>query len=43
MVLNNVTKFLRIIIKTIHLREQLSFQPTIFHKKGNDSLKHDAI
>ena len=28
----NVTKFHRIIIKTIHLREQTSFQPTIFHK-----------
>ena len=32
MVLNNVTKFHRIIIKTIHLREQISFQLTIFHK-----------
>ena len=32
MVLNNVTKFHRIIIKTIHLREQMSFHPTIFHK-----------
>ena len=32
MVLNNVTKFHRIIIKTIHLREQTSFQPAIFHK-----------
>ena len=32
MVLNNVTKFHRIIVKTIHLREQTSFQPTNFHK-----------
>ena len=32
MVLNNETKFHRIIIKTIHLREQTSFQLTIFHK-----------
>ena len=32
MVLNNVTKFHRIIIKTIHVREQTPFQPMIFHK-----------
>ena len=32
MVLNNVTKFHRIIIKTIHVREQASFQPMLFHK-----------
>ena len=32
MVLNNVTKFHRIIIKTIHVREQKWFQPMIFHK-----------
>ena len=32
MVLNNMTKFHRIILKTINLREQMSFQPTIFHK-----------
>ena len=32
MILNNVTKFHKIIIKTIHLREQTSFQPMIFHK-----------
>ena len=32
MVLNNVIKFHRIIIKTIHVREQTSFQPMIFHK-----------
>ena len=32
MVLYNVTKFHRIIIKTIYLREQTSFKPTIFHK-----------
>ena len=32
MVLNNVTKFHRIKIKTIHLREQTSVQPTFFHK-----------
>ena len=44
MVLNNVTKFHRIIIKTIHLREQTSFQMTILIKtKGNNSLKHGAI
>ena len=30
MVLNNLTKFLRIIIKTIHVREQTLFQPMIF-------------
>ena len=32
MVLNNVTKFRRIIIKTIHVREQTSFQLMIFYK-----------
>ena len=33
MVLNyNVTKFHRIIIKTIHAKEQMSFQSMIFHK-----------
>ena len=32
MVLNNVTKFHRIIIKTICVRKQTSFQPMIFHK-----------
>ena len=32
MVLNNVAKFHRTIIKTIHVREQTSFQPMIFHK-----------
>ena len=32
MVLNNVTKFHRIIIKTIHLRVQTSFKTMIFHK-----------
>ena len=32
MVLNNVTKFHRIIIKTIHVGEQTSFQPMILHK-----------
>ena len=32
MVLNNETKFHRVIIKTIHLREQTSFQPMIFRK-----------
>ena len=32
MVLNNVTKFHRIVIKTIHVREQTLFQPMIFHK-----------
>ena len=33
MVLNNVTKFHRIVIKTIHLREQTSFQMVNFHKQ----------
>ena len=33
MVFNNVTKFHRIIIKTIHVREQTLFQPMIFHKQ----------
>ena len=32
MVLNNETKFHIVIIKTIHLREQTSFQLMIFHK-----------
>ena len=32
MILNNVTKFHRAIIKTLHLKEQTSIQPTIFHK-----------
>ena len=32
MVINNVTKFHRFIIKTIHVRDQTSFQPMIFHK-----------
>ena len=32
MVLNNVTRLHRVIIETIHLREQTSFQPMIFHK-----------
>ena len=31
-VLNNVTKFHRIIIITFHVRELMSFQPMIFHK-----------
>ena len=31
-VLDIVPKFNRIIIKTIHVREQTSFQPMIFHK-----------
>ena len=38
MVLNNVTKFYRIIIKTIHLREQTSFQPTFFSLTEDDTL-----
>ena len=32
MVFNNKTKFHRIIIKAINVREQTSFQPMIFHK-----------
>ena len=32
LIISNFSKFHRIIIKTIHLREQMSFQPTIFHK-----------
>ena len=44
MVFNNVTKFHRIIIKTIHLREQTSFQPTIFHKlRAITPYRHGAI
>ena len=33
MVLNNVTKFHKILIKTIRLREQTSFKAVIFHKQ----------
>ena len=33
MVLNNVTKFHKILIKTIRLRERTSFQMVIFHKQ----------
>ena len=33
MVLNNVTKFHRILIKTIRLREPTSFKTVIFHKQ----------
>ena len=32
MVLNNVTKFHKILIKTIRLRERTSFTTVIFHK-----------
>ena len=32
-VLNNVTKFHKILIKTIRLREQTSFQMVNFHKQ----------
>ena len=32
MVFDNATKFHRIIIKTIHVKEQTSFQRMIFHK-----------
>ena len=32
MVLNNVTKFHRILIKTIQLREQILFKTVLFHK-----------
>ena len=34
MVLNNVTKFHKILIKTVQLREQTSFQTVIFINKG---------
>ena len=33
MVLNNVTKFHKILIKIIRLRERTSFQMVIFHKQ----------
>ena len=33
MVLNNVTKFHKILIKTLQLREQISFQTVNFHKQ----------
>ena len=33
MVLNNVTKFHKILIKTIQLREQISLQTVNFHKQ----------
>ena len=33
MVLNNVTKFHRILIKTIRLSEHTSFKTVIFHKQ----------
>ena len=33
MVLNDVTKFHKILIKTIRLREQTLFKPVNFHKK----------
>ena len=33
MVLNNVTKFHKNLIKTIQLRERTSFQMVIFHKQ----------
>ena len=32
MVFNNETKFHRVIMETIHLRKQASFQSMIFHK-----------
>ena len=32
-ILNNVTKFHKILIKTIHLREHTSFQTMNFHKQ----------
>ena len=38
MILNNVTKFHRIIIKTIHVREQTSFQAMVFHKQRAKSM-----
>ena len=33
MVLNNVTKFHKILIKTIQLREPISFKTVNFHKQ----------
>ena len=33
-VLNNMTKFYKILMKTIRLREQTSFQTVNLHKKG---------
>ena len=33
MVLNNVTKFYKILIKTIRLREETLFKPVNFHKQ----------
>ena len=44
MVLNNVTKFHKILIKSIWLREQTSFQMVNFLKtKGHNYWKHGAI
>ena len=34
MVLNNVTKFHKILIKNIRVRERTSFKTVNFHKKG---------
>ena len=34
MVVNNVTKFYKILIKNIRLRERTSFKMVNFHKKG---------
>ena len=36
MVLNNLTKFHKILIKNIRLRERKSFQMVNFHKKGHN-------
>ena len=44
MVLNNVTKFHKILIKTILLRERILFKMVNFHKKkGHNWEKHVAI
>ena len=45
MVLNNVTKFHKILIKTIRLRERTSFKAVNFHKqfKSHNYRKHGAI
>ena len=41
MVLNNVIKFYKILIKTIQLREQTSFKTVNFHKQR--AITHESI
>ena len=43
MVVNNVTKFDRILIKTIPLRERTSFKMVNFINKGHNYRKQSAI